>query len=245
MFAAHHRLANLVAIVDLNGQQALGYTENVLSLTPMAERWRAFGWDVHEVDGHDVAGMQAAIDGPRHARRARRTCWSRARCSARASPSWSARSSGTTGRCPTTSTGRRSRTSSARAVRMRKAFVAHPRSSWPRRDPRILLLTGDLGYMALEPFAERFPDRFFNVGVAEQNMVGLATGLAEAGFVPFVYSIVDLRVAAPVRVHPQRSRAAPAAGAHRRRRRRLRVRPAGPHAPRARGRRRDARASRA
>jgi transketolase len=56
-------------------------------------------------------------------------------------------------------------------------------------DPRILLLTGDLGYMTLEPFAERFPDRFFNVGVAEQNMVGLATGLAEAGFIPFVYSI--------------------------------------------------------
>src|SRR3972149_3095847 len=58
------------------------------------------------------------------------------------------------------------------------------------QDPRILLLTGDLGYMALEPFSERFPDRFFNVGVAEQNMVGLATGLAEAGFIPFLYSIV-------------------------------------------------------
>jgi transketolase len=58
------------------------------------------------------------------------------------------------------------------------------------RDPRILLLTADLGYMALEPFSDKFPDRFFNVGVAEQNMVGLATGLAEAGFIPFVYSIV-------------------------------------------------------
>jgi transketolase len=56
-------------------------------------------------------------------------------------------------------------------------------------DDRILLLTGDLGFMALEPFSERFPDRFFNAGVAEQNMVGLATGLAEAGFLPFVYSI--------------------------------------------------------
>jgi transketolase len=56
-------------------------------------------------------------------------------------------------------------------------------------DFRILLLTGDLGYTVLEPFAERFPDRFFNVGVAEQNMVGLATGLADAGFVPFLYSI--------------------------------------------------------
>jgi len=57
-------------------------------------------------------------------------------------------------------------------------------------DARVLLLTGDLGYMALEPFSETFPDRFFNVGVAEQNMVGLATGLAEAGFIPFIYSIV-------------------------------------------------------
>lgn len=56
-------------------------------------------------------------------------------------------------------------------------------------DERIVLMTGDLGYMVLEPFVERFPGRFFNVGVAEQNMLGLATGLAEAGYVPFVYSI--------------------------------------------------------
>jgi transketolase len=56
-------------------------------------------------------------------------------------------------------------------------------------DQRILLLTGDLGFMALEPFIEKFPSRFFNVGVAEQNMVGLATGLADAGFIPYVYSI--------------------------------------------------------
>lgn len=56
-------------------------------------------------------------------------------------------------------------------------------------DPRILLLTGDLGYTVLEPFAEKFPERFFNMGVAEQNMIGVATGLAEAGFIPFCYSI--------------------------------------------------------
>ena len=56
-------------------------------------------------------------------------------------------------------------------------------------DERIVLLTGDLGFTVVEPFAERFPDRFFNVGVAEQNMLGVATGLAEAGFVPFAYSI--------------------------------------------------------
>jgi len=51
--------------------------------------------------------------------------------------------------------------------------------------------------MALEPFAEAFPNRFFNVGVSEQNMVGLATGLAEAGLVPFVYSIAPFATLRP------------------------------------------------
>lgn len=63
MFAAHHHLSNLVAIVDLNGQQALGYTREVLNLTPMAERWRTFDWDVHEVDGHDINAISDAIAG--------------------------------------------------------------------------------------------------------------------------------------------------------------------------------------
>jgi transketolase len=55
--------------------------------------------------------------------------------------------------------------------------------------PKVVLLTGDLGYSVLEPFAERHPERFFNVGVAEQNLIGLATGLASFGFKPFAYSI--------------------------------------------------------
>ncbi len=47
--------------MDLNGQQALGYSREVLSLEPMAARWRAFGWDVHEVDGHDVPALQKTL----------------------------------------------------------------------------------------------------------------------------------------------------------------------------------------
>jgi transketolase len=62
MFAAHHELASLVLIVDVNGQQALGYTGDVLDLAPLDERWRAFGWDVHVVDGHDCDAMRAVID---------------------------------------------------------------------------------------------------------------------------------------------------------------------------------------
>lgn len=79
MFAAHHKLANLIALVDMNGQQALGFTKQVLSLEPMAARWRAFGWDVHEVDGHDVPALRQKItqldnaSGPPHVLIARTT----------------------------------------------------------------------------------------------------------------------------------------------------------------------------
>jgi len=58
-------------------------------------------------------------------------------------------------------------------------------------DERVWLLTGDLGYSVLERFAGRFPDRYVNVGVAEQNMMGVAAGLARCGKVPFVYSIAN------------------------------------------------------
>jgi len=57
------------------------------------------------------------------------------------------------------------------------------------QDQRIFLLCGDLGYSVLEPFAQRFPERFINVGIAEQNMVGVATGLALEGYTVFCYSI--------------------------------------------------------
>jgi transketolase len=56
-------------------------------------------------------------------------------------------------------------------------------------DERIVLLTADLGFGVLDEFARTHPQRFYNVGVAEANMVGLATGLAESGYIPFLYSI--------------------------------------------------------
>lgn len=62
MFAAHRHLSNLVAIVDLNGQQAMGYTRDVIDLHPMAEKWRAFQWDVHEVDGNNVEEMTRVLE---------------------------------------------------------------------------------------------------------------------------------------------------------------------------------------
>lgn len=58
-----------------------------------------------------------------------------------------------------------------------------------KTDERLVFMTADLGFGVVEKFAERFPDRFINVGVAEQAMIASATGLAEAGMVPYCYSI--------------------------------------------------------
>src|SRR4029077_3100742 len=57
------------------------------------------------------------------------------------------------------------------------------------KDPRVCLIVGDLGYSVIEEFASKHPDQFVNAGVAEQNMIGLAVGMALSGKVVFTYSI--------------------------------------------------------
>lgn len=73
---------------------------------------------------------------------------------------------------------------------MRRAFVK-TLIDMAGVDERIYLLVGDLGYSLVEPFVEKFPRRFVNMGVAEQNMTGVATGLALCGRVVFIYSIAN------------------------------------------------------
>jgi transketolase len=73
---------------------------------------------------------------------------------------------------------------------MRTAFI-ETLCELAERDGRIWLVTGDLGFSVLEGFARRFPDRFLNAGVAEQNMTGIAAGLARCGNVVFTYSIAN------------------------------------------------------
>ena len=59
--AAHYGLDNLVAVVDHNRMQSLDFCENTIRLEPFADKWRAFGWKVLPVDGHDIPALQAAF----------------------------------------------------------------------------------------------------------------------------------------------------------------------------------------
>lgn len=71
---------------------------------------------------------------------------------------------------------------------LRNAFISKI-TELAKINKDIFLLSGDLGFSVLEPFAESFPDRYLNVGIAEQNMTLVATGLAREGYNVFTYSI--------------------------------------------------------
>lgn len=61
LFSPHHRLDNLTVIIDHNKIQSLGFVKDVIDLSPLAEKWRAFGWATREVDGHDFDALEETL----------------------------------------------------------------------------------------------------------------------------------------------------------------------------------------
>lgn len=56
------------------------------------------------------------------------------------------------------------------------------------KDPKVILITGDLGFSYIEEYQKRFPSQYLNCGIMEQAMVGIAAGMARSGFKPYLYS---------------------------------------------------------
>lgn len=73
---------------------------------------------------------------------------------------------------------------------MRTAFI-NELTELARTNPKVFLMVGDLGYSVVEAFAKEFPNRFLNAGIAEQNMAGMAAGMASEGWHVFIYSIAN------------------------------------------------------
>lgn len=61
LFAAHHKLSRLVAIVDRNGYQLDGAVDDVIGIESLVDKWSAFGWETHEVDGHNLSDLTALL----------------------------------------------------------------------------------------------------------------------------------------------------------------------------------------
>ncbi len=74
LFAGHNRLSRLVAIIDRNGYQLDGKVDDVMAVEPLAEKWRSFGWEVHEVDGHDLAALAPLLRAVRADERREKPC---------------------------------------------------------------------------------------------------------------------------------------------------------------------------
>ena len=86
---------------------------------------------------------------------------------------------------------------------MRTAFV-DTLLAQAQHDPRIVLMVGDLGFGVVIPFREQLPNQFVNAGVAEQNMTGMAAGMALSGKIVFTYSIANFPGVAVLGADPQR-----------------------------------------
>ncbi|MGA2298704.1 MAG: 1-deoxy-D-xylulose-5-phosphate synthase, partial [FCB group bacterium] len=79
---------------------------------------------------------------------------------------------------------------------MRKAF-SETLVKLAEKDPKLVFITGDMGYNVFNEFENKFPDRFVNVGVAEAEMINVAAGLAAEGFKPITYSITSFATGRP------------------------------------------------
>ena len=187
MFAAHHRLDNLVAIIDYNKLQ---------SLTTVKKNLGA-GTTGGKVAGVWLGGTRGGWPRPRTAKQnveirslgklASPPYLSPIPSRAKESASWKIRLSGTIAARARSNLRRHSQNW---RQAMRNAFI-HELVNLASSNDRIALIVGDLGFSVVEPFADCFPDRFINAGVAEQNMMGLAAGMASEGYHVFVYSIAN------------------------------------------------------
>lgn len=215
-FASLNRLANLVAIVDVNGLGQSGPTPYGHDTSVLARRFEAFGWRAIEIDGHDLdavlAALQCAREGGPTAILARTVKgkgvsflegapgWhgkavERARLQqaldevgeAQAGPKVVPQRIGEYSCAVPGITGRiETGYAPGAQVATREAY-GHALQKMGALDPDIMALDGDVrNSTRSELFAEAYPERFFECSIAEQNMVGTALGLAACGKIPFV-----------------------------------------------------------
>jgi transketolase len=222
MAAVHYGLDNLVAIVDRNNLQITGDTEEVCPLEPLADKFRAFGYSVREVDGHDCAAMIDLLDqvpfeagwpslvmaktvkgkgvsfiegvakwhhgvpkGEQLAIAIRELDEEEARLGSEPTPV------ATPAATPAAKSAKAAEETDAGLSlgKPNQQVFSETLLELAKADRDIVIVTSDSrGSGKLGPFAEALPDQIVEVGVAEQNLVGIAAGLASCGKKAFAVS---------------------------------------------------------
>ena len=213
MAAAHYGLDSLTAIVDRNGLQIGGTTEDLMALEPLADKWASFGWEVVEADGHDVTALLQALTAPRCGKPRvilARTIKGKGVSYMEGNVKWH---HGTPNREEYLQgvTELNGKLQAAEALTSCcSEYILPPLPEKPEKakgpsyvparqavledltqraktNPRIVTLTSDArGSASMSSFIREYPDRFFEMGIAEQNEVSVASGLAVQGKIPVV-----------------------------------------------------------
>lgn len=233
MSAAHYGLDNLCAVVDCNGLQIDGKVQDVMQVTPLAEKYRSFGWHVFEVDGHDFTQLLDAFE--RAASAKGKPSVILARTSKGKGVSFMEGQAGWHGKAPDAGqlasalaelglSGLLTQELTAKAKSVREQVAREygglmPSSKRPRwwnaeatmnvdlvptrkgfgkalarigADSRVVALGADISEsICISDFCKDHPDRqnrFFSMGIAEQNMTTVAAGLAKEGKIPIIGS---------------------------------------------------------
>ena len=198
LFAAHFKLDNLVVIVDENRFQAMGSTDEVMNLGNIEAKLTAFDFECLSIDGHDEACLDAAFTTLKASKNGKpkaivaRTVKGYGVSFMEANNMWHY----------TRLTDETYKAAPGRAGAMRAKF-SRLLTDAALADDRVLLLTGDHGYALFDEFRRECPGQYVNCGVAEQNMVGVAAGLAKGGFRPIVYGLsafVPMRVLEQIKI---------------------------------------------
>ena len=207
--APDHHLDNLCVILDYNGIQLDDFVKKILDLEPVTDKWKAFGWPVLEVDGHDIAQVDKALDqaeatkgGPTFI--VAHTVKGKGVSFMENDPEWHGKAPKPAEAVraiqeilgsPAPGLGRADHRGALRAgeevmaAKASRAAFGEALIELGAKDERIVTLDADLSKSTMTAgFAKKYPGRAFNLGIAESNMIGVAAGLALAGRVPFACS---------------------------------------------------------
>ncbi len=214
MAAGHFKLDNLTAIIDRNGLQIGGTTEQVMGLENLAAKWSAFGWDTVEVDGHNIAQLVELFESPNNSGKPRAVIantvkgkgisfmensvkwhhgipsddeYIKAAGELMAELKTASEALGVEAPdYPVTLKPAKPKADGPKYIPARQA-VTDMLTERAYKDNRIVALTSDArGSASMGAFVSAHPDKFIEVGIAEQNELGIAAGLALSGKVPFV-----------------------------------------------------------
>ncbi len=193
MMASSLGLDNIVAFIDNNDFQSLGRTsETHPSFYPVAEKFRAFGWEAVEVDGHDSRALFEAVTGRSGGKPlmvVAKTTKGKGVSYMENVPIWHYRS-------PNKDEYQRAlRRAGGGVVRNTFSEALYQEAT---QNPDVYIVVADIspaGSMA--KFSAQYPERFINVGVAEQSMIGICAGLALKGCQPFAYTIATFSLYRP------------------------------------------------